>query len=101
MEIVKVVATTLTVSLRQETAATTDQRFHNVDPEHLKHITGEDSQSGNLFPGQKLDYSTPVPTRSQSIPHSSQDAWLTIGIARDFSVEPNLNGGYRGRLGGC
>jgi hypothetical protein len=79
----------------------TDQPFHNADPESLKQITVEDIQSGNIFPNQKLDYSTPVPTRDQSIPRSTQDTWLTIEFAKDLSVEPEADAGNRGRFGGC
>jgi len=67
-----------------------DPKFHNVNPESLNEITIQDIQSGNLFPDETLNYSLPIPTHDQSIPHSSQDAWLTVEHGFDSTVLPNV-----------
>ncbi len=79
-----------------------DKHFHNVDPDVLKKITVNDILTGDKITPVQIDYSVQVPTRNQSLPRLSKKASLYPrwgGL--DYASLPELDPGYRGRLGGC
>ncbi len=79
-----------------------DPEFHTVDPESLKNIPIEAILSPHSPALETADYTVPVPTEDQSLPHC-----FYIGrghsIVDDKLVNPDtsLKSQYRGRLGGC
>jgi hypothetical protein len=79
-----------------------NEDFYTVDPKTLAEITVDDILQGNAIAPESLDYSIPVPTTDQSIPHKSRDAWFEVewgGL--DPAALPTPESGLRGRIGGC
>lgn len=79
-----------------------EKHFHTVEPESLKHVMVNDILTGHNIAPTEIDYSAPVPTQNQRLPHRSRDAWLQVewgGL--DSASLPEADSGYRGRIGGC
>ncbi len=78
------------------------EQFHTVDPESLKGITVNDILTRQKFSPTLVDYSVPVPTTNQNIPHGNRDAFLGIELGgADPTTLPQLEAKFRGRIGGC
>jgi hypothetical protein len=82
-----------------------EDRFHTVDRAAIMQITAEDILTAKGIAPENLNYSVPVPTSFQGIPHGTEEVWLQVKCgsidpgAIDWS-NPNLEQ-YRGRIGGC
>ncbi len=52
---------------------------------------------------ENADYTTPVPTENQTIPHRDGADPYYIKVIQGWNpiVKPNLDAPYRGRIGGC
>lgn len=79
-----------------------EKQFYSVDPESLKHITVNDIIEGYNITPTKIDYSIPVPTLNQRIPRYSRDVYIRVNYGNwNYASLPEVDPGYRGRLGGC
>ena len=79
-----------------------DPQFHSVDPESLKNIPLEVILSPHLA-SKQVDYTIPVPTEDQTIPHRVRVGARQTKLVGDKLVNPesSLMSQYRGRIGGC
>lgn len=78
------------------------ENFYTVDLSSLQNITVEEILSGGGIEPEEMDYTVPVPTTSQSIPHTSRDSWFQVEFGGlDPSTLPQRVPKTRGNLGGC
>ncbi|MEI2583473.1 hypothetical protein [Scytonema sp. PRP1] len=80
-----------------------EPKFHTVDSESLKNISVEQILRQHNPALENADYTTPVPTENQTIPHRDGTDRYYIKVIKGWNpiVKPNLDSAYRGRIGGC
>lgn len=54
------------------------EEFHTVDLSSLQNITVEEILAGGGIDPEEMNYTVPVPTTNQIIPHSSRDSWFQV-----------------------
>lgn len=79
-----------------------EPKFHTVEPEFLKSISIEQIQAKHNPVLDNADYTIPVPTENQTIPHLDGIEYYTKFIKGSYPIiKPKLDAPYRGRIGGC
>jgi hypothetical protein len=80
-----------------------EPKFHTVNSESLKNISVEQILRQHNPALENADYTTPVPTENQTIPHRDGTDRYYIKVIEGWNpiVKPNLDSAYRGRIGGC
>jgi hypothetical protein len=80
-----------------------EPKFHSVDPESLKNISVEQIQAKHNPVIKNADYTIPVPTENQTIPHRDDTEHYYIQVIKGWNpiVKTQQDAPYRGRIGGC
>jgi hypothetical protein len=80
-----------------------EPKFHTVDAESLKNISVEEILAKHNPNLEKADYTIPVPTENQTIPHRDSTDCYYVQVIKGWNpiVKPSIDAPYRGRIGGC